>query len=110
MTHTLKKDQYAYEALQAIAGYKPSKPGLEIDDLSALFNIFQDMRRIEVQKEGEFKAARDNAVKAEHTFHQAMLAAKNQVRAQFGDDSNEWQSIGLKKKSEYKAPKRKTSK
>jgi hypothetical protein len=32
-----------------------------------------------------------------------MLGAKNQVKAQFGDSSNEIQSLGLKKKSEYKS-------
>jgi hypothetical protein len=56
-----------------------------------------------VKKEGELKAARDNAVKKERAFHEAMLAAKDQIRAQFGASSDEYQSIGLKKKSEYKS-------
>jgi hypothetical protein len=30
-----------------------------------------------------------------------MPGAKDQVAAQFGKDSNEYQSLGLKKKSEY---------
>jgi hypothetical protein len=59
--------------------------------------------KTEVQKEGEAKAARDNAVTAEHVFHQAILGAKDQIRAQFGIDSNEYQSIGLKKKTEYRS-------
>ena len=42
----------------------------------------------------------------EWEFHNAMLGAKMQVTAQFGDDSDEVQAIGLKKKSEYKAPTR----
>ena len=36
-----------------------------------------------------------------------MLGVKDQVTAQFGRDSNEVQSIGLKKASERKAPQRK---
>jgi len=35
-----------------------------------------------------------------------MLGAKKQVLAQFGDDSDQAQAVGLKKKSEYKAPTR----
>ena len=49
--------------------------------------------------------ARDDAAAAEWAFHNAMLGGKDQVKAQFGDDSNELQSLGLKKKSEYKSPK-----
>ncbi len=102
----LEGDRYAYQAVQAIAEYKPVKKGLSINDLSKLFQELEDSRKFEVQKEGEFKAARDNAVKAEHAFHNAILEMKNQVRAQFGDDSNGLQNLGLKKKSEYKSPKR----
>ncbi len=54
-----------------------------------------------VQYLGE--AARDTANAAEWAFHNAMLGAKDQIIAQYGDDSNEVQSLGLKKKSEYKA-------
>jgi len=36
-----------------------------------------------------------------------MLAVKEQVIAQFGKNSNQLQALGLKKKSEYKAPARK---
>ncbi len=33
-----------------------------------------------------------------------VTGAKTQVKAQFGDSSNEVQSVGLKKKSGYKKP------
>jgi hypothetical protein len=41
---------------------------------------------------------------AERDFHNAILGAKDQVKAQFGKDSNELQALGLKKASEYKRP------
>jgi hypothetical protein len=38
--------------------------------------------------------------------HSAMLGAKVQIEAQFGPNSNEFASLGLKKKSDYKSPSR----
>jgi hypothetical protein len=66
--------------------------------------------REEVRKKGELKAARDNATAAARAFHDAILQVKTQVRAQFGESSNELQSLGLKKKSERKSPSRKGKK
>lgn len=50
------------------------------------------------------KTARDTATTAERAFHNAMLVVKKQVSAQYGEDSDEVQAVGLKKKSEYKRP------
>ncbi len=49
-------------------------------------------------------ASRDDEIIAQWAFHDFILGAKDQVIAQFGDDSNEKQALGLKKKSEYKSP------
>ena len=43
---------------------------------------------------------------AEWEFHNTMLAVKEQVIAQFGKNSDQVQALGLKKKTEYKAPAR----
>jgi hypothetical protein len=48
--------------------------------------------------------SQDAAVAKEWAFHNLVLGAHKQVVAQFGDDSDEVQAIGLEKKSEYKAP------
>ncbi|MDR2938523.1 MAG: hypothetical protein LBU92_06275 [Prevotellaceae bacterium] len=103
----LKKDEFAYNALLAIGGYQPAQAQYSIDVITSSYDALKLAQRIEVQKQGELKAARDNAVAAAHAFHAAMLQAKTQVRAQFGEDSNELQSLGLKKKSERKTPSRK---
>ena len=50
------------------------------------------------------KAARDVVNAKERAFHNAMLGTKKQVVAQFGENSDEVQAVGLKKKSEYKSP------
>jgi hypothetical protein len=104
----IDRDVDTVDAIDGINNYAPSKPELSIAHLRAVEQEMKEAKKIEVQKNGEAKAARDNAAKAEHAFHDLILAAKDQVRAQFGTDSNEYQSIGLKKKSERKSPKRKT--
>jgi len=47
---------------------------------------------------------RNSSVAAQWTFHNAMLGAKQQVLAQYGDDSDEAQAVGLTKKSERAKP------
>ena len=61
----------------------------------------------ETQAEAAFDAARDTATAAEWDYHNNILGATLQVAAQYGKDSNEYQAIGKKKTSEYKAPQRK---
>jgi hypothetical protein len=57
---------------------------------------------------GEVSARTEEAARAaEWEFHNTMLAVKEQVIAQFGKNSDQVQALGLKKKSEYKAPTRK---
>jgi len=53
--------------------------------------------------------ARDDATAAEWAFHNAILGVKKQVIAQYGEDSNEMQSLGLTKKSEIVRPGRKAA-
>jgi hypothetical protein len=43
---------------------------------------------------------------AEWALHNAVLGARTQVRAQYGDDSNELQAVGHKKRSDRKRPSR----
>jgi hypothetical protein len=50
------------------------------------------------------EAARDAANAAEWALHNLILGAKDQVIAQYGEDSDQVQAIGLKKKSEHKRP------
>ncbi len=58
----------------------------------------------EVQIKAQYRAATDEARLAEWNFHNCVLAMKTSVVAQYGSDSNQAQTIGLKKKSAYKRP------
>jgi DNA-binding GntR family transcriptional regulator len=106
----LQEDRDAFAALKKVTGYAPQKPEFSIANIQASQDDLVQKREEEVQKETEWDGARDNAVAAEWAFHNAILGAKGQVSAQFGEDSNEIQSLGLKKKSEYKSPSKKAPK
>ena len=102
----LQADLDCITALKVIEGYAPSNPA---DTLAALTDL---QTRVAAAEEREFHlansyaAARDDAVILEKERHKRVQSIKNQVRAQFGNDSNEVASLGLKKASERKPPKR----
>lgn len=104
--HVLQADLDCITALKAIEGYAPSNPA---DSLAAITEL---QTRVSAAGEREFHAAnsyaaaRDDTVLLENERHKRVQSIKNQVRAQFGNDSNEVASIGLKKASERKPPKR----
>jgi hypothetical protein len=103
----LSDDVEAFYALKGIAGYTPSNPAYTIANGSNAKTLMDGQQTTEAQAKATFDGARDNAVAAEWAFHDFMLGAKDQVKAQFGANSNELQGLGLKKKSEYKKPKAK---
>ena len=99
----------AYQAWQAIPGYKPNNPDYGTEVVKSNRADLEAAQLAEVQAKAAFDAARDNAVKAEWGFHNLILGVKDQVASQFGRDSNEYQALGLKKKSERKPPAHKTA-
>ena len=103
----LTDDVTAFEAWLAISGYQPNNPAFAADPVKANYQNLQALQAAETQAKTAYDAARDNAVQAEWDFHNLMLGVKDQVASQFGRDANEYQALGLKKKSERKAPARK---
>lgn len=99
----LQEDIDAYAALKAIAGYKPSNDAYKLENVEASHNAKVTKQIEEVQKQAAADAARDAAVAGEWDFHDMILGAKIQLKAQFGEDSDEYASTGMKKKSEYKS-------
>jgi hypothetical protein len=103
----LADDTAAYQAWQAIPGYQPNNPLFATEIVKANQTALGAAQAAETQAKAAYDAARDDAVKAEWDFHKLMLGVKDQVASQFGRDANEYQALGLKKKSERKAPTRK---
>ena len=104
----LQEDLDAYAALQAIANYNPSNPAFAMNKITASKTAKDTKQTEEVQKQAAADAARDGALGGEWDFHDMMLGAKIQVKAQFGEDSDEYASMGMKKKSEYRSGGRKS--
>lgn len=103
---TLQADLDCITALKAIEGYAPSNPAdtlTAVNDIQARVAAAQER---ELHAANAYAAARDDAVILENERHERVKSVKNQVRAQYGNDSNEVASLGLKKASERKPTKR----
>lgn len=104
----LQADQDAFAAIQGISDYAPANKNYTVTKLQSLKDNMDVADQKETQANAAAKAARDDATAAEWDFHNAVIAAKQQVVAQYGDDSNEAQAVGLTKKSERAKPARAT--
>jgi hypothetical protein len=103
------------DALAAISDYKapvykPANDNFTLDKLQAAEDAMKDAQVTEVQKQNEADNARDAATAAEWAFHNIILEGKNQVKAQYGEDSNQYAGLGLTKKSERSSPGTRTKK
>ena len=102
-------DESGFAALESITGYTPINPAYTLDSVRAAHLELENLRRMEAQAAAALAAARESAVAKEWEFHNLMLGVKEQVIAQFGKDSGEVEALGLKRKSDYKPPKRRSS-
>jgi hypothetical protein len=98
----LVEDREVYAALKAITNYAPANPDYSQAALDASYEAMLAAQEAESQANAKWAAARDNKVAAEWAFHNKTLGGKDSVKAQFGPNSNELQSLKLKKKTEYK--------
>ena len=103
----MQADFDSIAAVQAIGNYAPANTAYSLAQAEEQVTAIRAAQERERAAQAALDSARDDAVAAEWEFHNFSLAIKDQVIAQFGKNSNEVQTLGLKKKSEYKAPKRK---
>src|SRR3954468_11455736 len=97
----IAEDEEAFAALKAITNYAPANPAYSIAAVEQAYQEMQAARTVEVQADAAAKAASDNFVEKQANFHNLILSTKDQVTAQFGRNSNQAQSVGRKKPSEY---------
>jgi hypothetical protein len=102
----LAEDREVYVGVKAIANYAPANAEFSVAALDASFAAMEKAQAKESQAKAAWMAARDDKVAAEWAFHNKTLGGKDQIKAQFGPNSNELQSVKLKKKTEYKSPKK----
>lgn len=104
-----RADKDALAALQAITDYDPRNPNYSTASAQAALASMNARQIAEIQAEAALANARDAARDAEAAFHTIILGAKDEVRAQYGSNSDQIQAIGLKKKSDRKRPGRRAA-
>ena len=102
----LNADLKILQALKTISDYRPINPAYTVEALQARYAAQQAADEAERKTQAAFSAAHKVAVAADWDFHDAMMGVKYQVIAQYGPDSDQVVLLGLKKKSERKAPTR----
>jgi hypothetical protein len=105
----MQADQDVVFAVKQMANYKPMNPGYSAETLAQLEQALEQALQEERRLANALAAARDTATATAWELHNAVLGAKIQVMAQYGPDSNEVQSLGLKKRSERKRPARRNT-
>jgi len=105
-SQVIDDDIQAFQALATMTGYDPRDANASIEAVTATFNELQVGEAALVHAQIALDTARDKLAAIEQRFHKQILDVKTQVRAQYGEDSNELAALGLKKKSEKKSPTR----
>ena len=105
----IKDDINCCDVITGLTGYKSAQVQYSRTELEATQKAMTDARKAEVKADVAARTARQVALRAEWEFHNRVLGAKSQIKAQYGEDSAEIKSIGLKRKSEYKRPTRRQS-
>lgn len=103
----LQEDLDTYAAFLALEDYAPSNPQYSRENVIAAKDEMSANQTSEIQKFAVANAQRDTTVDSENLVHNLILGVKIQVKAQYGENSNELQSLGLKKKSDYRTGRRK---
>ncbi len=103
----LQADIDSYAGLKGLADYAPANAEYTAAKGTTLKSTMEASQTKEVQDNAVAMASRDQSVMEEWEFHDFVRNAKIQVKAQYGESSDQVQTVGLKKKSEYKSPKRK---
>lgn len=103
----LEADLAALVALRALDDYTPNNPSVSIEKLNLLHARLREAADKDVLADNAKAAAQSAHMDAQWDLHEAMLTVKAAVMSQYGPDSDAIQSLGLKKKSEYKSRSRK---
>ncbi|HSM82107.1 MAG TPA: hypothetical protein VLS96_10495 [Nodosilinea sp.] len=103
------QDVESYEGLAAVADYTARRLEATPEALQTALATMQAKQQKETEMLALAKAATDEARQAEWDFHNSVMAMKESVRGLFGPDSHEAQSVGYKKKSERKRPRRRAA-
>jgi DNA-binding GntR family transcriptional regulator len=92
--------------LRTLTDYTPVRSSASIEAIEASYERMREAQEKETQIKAEARTALEAARAAEWEFHNCILEAKAAVIAQYGADSPQLRTVGLKRKSAYKRPAR----
>jgi len=102
----LKADEEAFFGLRSIEDYKPANPAYSLEAVTAIYERYRRAIEAEIVANNAAAEARDEVTLAGKELHLTMIEVKTQVKAVYGEDSNQIAAMGLKKKSDRKLPSR----
>lgn len=105
----IQDDIKALRGAKGFSDYVAFRPEARLSTLCELEEKMRIAQEAEIQAKAQYRATVDAAQQTEWEFHNAVLSMKKSVLAQYGDDSNEAESVGYTKKSDRKRPQRSTS-
>lgn len=103
----LKENIESNDAIDGFEDYDPSNKDFTKKKINASRANMVERQAKETQSYGIYLADRDVSVAAEHEHNDMIRGERTQVKAQYGENSDQVQAVGLKKKSEYKSKTRK---
>lgn len=104
----LQQDRDIAVAVLGLVDYNPANLEFTSEKLREALKRMEEATAAETKAAEEAAKAREAAIDIEWTFHELVLGTKRQVIAQYGDDSKEISTLGMKRKSErrYGRPKK----
>jgi hypothetical protein len=97
-------DRELLRAIQSLSDYQPINGTYSVAIMQQQEGRLTKAELAVVRLEDELKQARAVAIETAHAMHNTGLGMKDQVIAQYGQDSTEVEIIGLTRKSEHKRP------
>lgn len=107
---TIETDRASLLALKKLSDYAPANTAIRAEAVTALESQLRQAEEAEILASKALDAARDARIAAGWDLHNAMLNVKAAVIGQYGANSDAVQSLGLKKRIDYRRPvRRRTS-
>jgi len=97
-----------YTALLQMDDYAPADPDCVVEEVAVLAKVLDEAGIRHKHATDAATVTRNALMAAEWAFHNRIMAVKNQIRAQYGVNSDQMQMIGLKRTSTRKLPSRVT--
>jgi CRP-like cAMP-binding protein len=106
-SHTMIANARAVlRGIERLTDYAPANPSFSLAALQLLERSLSEAERRLEDLQHMLDLARNALVLARQAFYSAVQSAKQQVVAQYGDDSMAMEAIGLTRRSERKRTKR----